>query len=191
MPRVALGMARSLGLGLKPRHMRDAYIAIGPTQGRWLYDAVVAHGATNIVEFGTSFGISALWLGAAARTTGGRVVTTEIESNKVATSRENLRAAGLDDIVTVLEGDARETLADHLGPIDLLFFDAWSDVYEPLLTMLEPRLAPGCLFVIDNANFRGTAKFVRHLQTRAGWSMRSSPDHRTAVAEYVGDSAEA
>ena len=186
MPRVALGFARSMGRGLTPHHMRDAYIAVGRDQGRWLMEQVLDQGAQNIVEFGASFGISAIWLGAGARQTGGRVTTTEIEPGKITTARHNIAEAGLSDTVTLLAGDVLETLADHPGPIDLLFFDAWSDRYDALLDLLTPRLADGARLIIDNANFAGTARFIEGLEARPGWTLQPAPSARVGVAVWRG-----
>lgn len=81
LPRVALGFARSIGRKLQPRHMCDAWMSIDRNQGRWLMELAEGLGARNVVEFGASFGISSIWLGAAMRTTRGRVTTTELQSN--------------------------------------------------------------------------------------------------------------
>jgi len=102
-------------------------------QGAWLYGQVLEQGARNVVEFGASFGISAIWMGAAVGQTGGRVVTTEIEPAKIQAATVNIAEAGLDGTVRLLGGDAVERLRDHPGPVDLLFFDGWVDRYMPLL----------------------------------------------------------
>ncbi len=116
-PRIALGMAKSLGLGLKPHHMKDAYIAVSRGQGRLLYALARMSAAKNIVEFGTSFGISATYLGAAARDNGGRVVTAEIEPNKIEAASQNLRSAGLEDVVRIAAGDVM-VVGARFGPRD-------------------------------------------------------------------------
>lgn len=163
-PRIAVGLAKSLGLGLKPHHMKDAYIAVSRGQGRLLYALARSAGATNIVEFGTSFGISALYLGAAARDNGGHVVTTEIETNKIEAATQSIRDAGLDDVVRLLPGDVMETLAGHPGPIDFLFLDGWNDLYIPLTNMLGPRLKAGATIAMDNASFPGAKAFLTTLR---------------------------
>lgn len=168
-PRIAVGLARSLGHGLKPHHMKDAYIAVSRGQGRLLYALARSAVAKNIVEFGTSFGISALYLGAAARDNGGQVVTTEIEPNKIETATRNIREAGLDDVVRLLPGDVMNTLADHPGPIDLLFLDGWNDLYLPLMNMLGPRLRPGAVLLVDNASFPGVKAFLASVHTSRGF----------------------
>jgi predicted O-methyltransferase YrrM len=131
-------------------HLRNAYIPVTPDQGRFLYQTARLVRARTIVEFGTSFGISAIYLAAAARENGGRFIGTELEPNKIAAARANLRDAGLSAVAELRDGDARETLRDLDGPIDLLFLDGWKDLYLPVLEMLRPRLAPGSVVLADN-----------------------------------------
>src|SRR5579884_2254679 len=97
----------------------------------------------TIVEFGASLGFSTIHLAAAARDLGdARVITTEIEPDKARAARDNLREAGLDDLVELREGDALSTLAD-VGEVDLLFLEGWNNLYLSVLDLLEPRLAHG------------------------------------------------
>ena len=194
LPNIARGFLRSLGRRLEPHDMADAYIAITREQGALLYTLLCATGARRMVEFGASFGISTLYLGAAARQNGGTVVTTEIEPAKCRVARHNIAEAGLDDVVTLLEGDAMETLADVPGPIDHLFLDGWNDLYLPLLQMLEPKLEVGdhagtylqlrlqhlkqrevgASIVTDNARFASAKPLMHYL--------RSNPKRYATVA---------
>ncbi len=178
LPQIIKGFAASMGRGLRPHHMKDAYIAVGPGQGRLLYNLARSMGAKNIVEFGTSFGISAIYLGAAARDNGGRLVTTEIEPNKCRVARSNITRSGLDDVVTLLEGDALETLESHSGPIDMLFLDGWNDLYVPLTNLLGPRMRSGAMLAVDNASFPGVKAFLAHLDSTESMVMtRIKTDH--------------
>lgn len=128
--------------------MKTSYLAIRPDQGRFLYGQVLATGARRIVEFGSSFGISTLYLAAAAQETGGHVTGTEYHPEKAAKARDNLSEAGLS--ADILVGDARETLSGGEGEIDLLFLDGAKDMYLPVLRLLEPRLRKGAVVIADN-----------------------------------------
>jgi len=129
----------------------ELYIPVSPEGGRLLYTLIRASRPATVVEFGTSFGISTIHLAAAVRDNGnGRVVSTELNEAKVARARANLAEAGLADLVTILEGDARETLADLPGPIGFVLLDGWKRLYLPVLRLLEPRLTPGALVVADD-----------------------------------------
>jgi len=141
--------------GLSAREQADAYaelyIPVSPEGGRLLYALIRASRPATVVEFGTSFGISTIHLAAAVRDNGtGHVVSTELHAAKVARARANLAEAGLAGLVTIVEGDARETLADLPGPVGFVLLDGWKDLYLPVLRLLEPRLAPGALVVADD-----------------------------------------
>ncbi|HJY01879.1 MAG TPA: class I SAM-dependent methyltransferase [Streptosporangiaceae bacterium] len=141
--------------GMSAREQADAfaelYIPVSPEGGRLLYTLVRASRPATVAEFGTSFGISTIHLAAAVRDNGtGHVTSTELNAAKVARARANLAEAGLADVVTILAGDARETLADLPGPVGFVLLDGWKNLYLPLLRQLEPRLAAGALVVADD-----------------------------------------
>jgi predicted O-methyltransferase YrrM len=133
--------------------MSEFYIPVTPEAGRLLYSLVRATRPSTVVEFGMSFGISAIHLASAVRDNGsGRVVTTELSDTKIAAAKQTFAETGLDDVITILEGDALETLADLEGPLDFVLLDGWKDLYLPVIELLEPRLPAGALVVADNAN---------------------------------------
>jgi predicted O-methyltransferase YrrM len=135
--------------GITP-YLKDAYIPITREQGRFMYLTARLIDARTIVEFGTSFGISALYLAAAARANGGRFIGSEREPHKIAGARANLAAAGLDAVAEVREGDAMVTFADIPAPIDLVLLDGWKDIYLPMLQLLRPKLRPRATVLADN-----------------------------------------
>lgn len=124
-------------------------LAIAPEEGELLYVLTRALRPALVVEFGASHGISTLYLAAALRGAGGRLVTTEIRPGKAEATAANLRRAGLDDLVDVRVGDARETLRDIEAPVDLVFLDGRNDLYLEVLRLIEPRLRPGGCVVAD------------------------------------------
>ncbi len=129
----------------------DVAICLEPSQGAFCYLLARSLGARRIVEFGTSFGISTIWLAAAVRANGGgRVIGTELVASKAARAREHLRQAGLDDLVEIREGDATETLRELDGPIDMLLNDGFPPAMLPVARLVVPRLRPGGLVVSDN-----------------------------------------
>ncbi|MFC4311913.1 O-methyltransferase [Steroidobacter flavus] len=128
------------------------FLNVTPEFGHFLYQCARARKATLIVEFGTSMGISTIHLAAALRDMGGgRLIGTELEPSKVARARANLEAAGLADLVELREGDARQTLQDVDGDIDLLLLDGAFTLYLPVLKQLEPRLKTGAIILAENA----------------------------------------
>lgn len=145
------------------RH-RTSYLSIGADQGRFLFMTAVATGARHIVEFGSSFGISTLYLAAAAEVTGGRVTGSEYHGPKAEKARASLREAGLDAFAEIRVGDARETFGDLASGIDLLFLDGAKDLYLEILLMLEPKLSERALVVADNvAGMDDDDPFLRHI----------------------------
>ena len=135
--------------------MKDVPLAVSRETGKLLYMLARIGGASSIVEFGTSFGISTLHLAAALRDNGGgRLITSEFEPSKVARAREHLRAGGVADLVEVREGDALQTLRVNLpDEIDLLLLDGAKSLYGDILTLVEPHLRSGAVIVADNAGF--------------------------------------
>ncbi|MEQ1864795.1 MAG: class I SAM-dependent methyltransferase [Micropepsaceae bacterium] len=150
-------------------YLRDAFIPVDPDQGAMLFLTARAIGARNIVEFGTSFGISTIYLAAAARANGGSVIGTELESKKVNAARANVAQAGLAQFVSVLEGDAMKTLATVKQPIDFLLLDGWKDIYLPMIKMLAPKMRAGAVVLADNIfTFKKALRpYVTHMQDRA------------------------
>jgi predicted O-methyltransferase YrrM len=135
--------------------LKDVPLPVSRETGKLLYLLARGGAARNIVEFGTSFGISTLHLAAALRDNGGgRLITTEFESSKVARARRNLEAGGVADLVEIRTGDALVTLRDDLPEsIDLLLLDGAKALYGDILALLEPRLRPGSIVVADNADY--------------------------------------
>lgn len=134
------------------RDRADNFLAVSPDYGRFLYAITRACKATRIVEFGTSMGISAIYLAAALRDNGGgHLVGSEMEAAKVVRARANLEAAGLADLVDIRAGDALETLKDVGGEVDLLLVDGAFSLYLPVLRLVEPWLKTGAVVLGENA----------------------------------------
>lgn len=134
---------------------KNAPLAVSRETGALLYMLARGARARNIVEFGTSFGISTLHLAAALRDNGGgQLITSEFEPSKVARASDNLVAGGLDDLVEIREGDALTTLRTDLpDTIDLVLLDGAKALYPDILDLVESRLKPGAFVVADNADY--------------------------------------
>jgi predicted O-methyltransferase YrrM len=145
--------------------LSEFYLPVSPDAGKLLYSLVRASRPATVVEFGMSLGISAIHLASAVRDNGaGRVVTTELSAAKVATAKQTFAETGLDDVITVLEGDALDTLKSLDGAVDFVLLDGWKDLYIPVLKLLETRISAGALVVADNtsmAELEGYVDYVR------------------------------
>ena len=145
--------------------LQDIYMPVSPNVGRLLYALVRGCRPETVVEFGTSFGISTIHLAAAVTDNGsGRVVTTELSDRKATAARQNLEQAGLAGVVTILEGDALETLASVTGPVGLVLLDGWKELYLPVLRLLQPRLTPGALVIADDTSYESAAGYLAHVR---------------------------
>ncbi|HEX9175674.1 O-methyltransferase [Mycobacterium sp.] len=145
--------------------LSDFYLPVTPEAGRLLYSLVRAARPGTIVEFGMSLGISAIHLAAAVRDNGhGQVVTTELSAAKVAAAKKTFADIGLDDLITVLEGDALSTLEAVDGSVDFVLLDGWKELYLPVVKLLEPRLSPGALIVADNTEMADTRSYLDHVR---------------------------
>ncbi len=144
-----------------------AYLPISAQGGNLLYTLIRASRPDTIVEFGTSFGISTIYLAAAATDNGsGHVLSTELSKTKVAAARANLAEAGLADVVTILHGDAMEMLADVPQKVDFLLLDGWKDLCLPVLRLLEDRLPPGALVIADDATMPSMSAYLDYVHDR-------------------------
>ncbi len=133
-----------------PSDFKDMYLAVDPDSGNMLYIIARLCRASTIVEFGTSFGVSSIYLASALRDNGGGLlITTEIEEQKVRKAVKNFETADLSDLIEVRVGDALDTLADLPSGIDLVFLDGWPDLYLPVLKLIEHRLRPAAMVVAD------------------------------------------
>ena len=134
-------MAENQGRGMRNVSLED---------GRLLRLLTEATGAKHVVEIGTSNGYSGIWFCLALRATGGRLTTYEIDAERAALAQENFRRAGVDPLVTLVEGDAHEEVTKLQGPIDVLFLDADKSGYIDYLEKLLPLVRPGGLVVAHN-----------------------------------------
>jgi len=120
--------------------------------GRLLRLLAESIGAKQVVELGTSTGYSGTWFCTALRKTGGKLTTFEVDAKRAATARENFKRAGVEDLVTLVEGDAHEKVTTFKGSIDLLFLDADKEGYIDYYQKLLPQVRPGGLIVAHNIN---------------------------------------
>lgn len=175
VPRLLLG--RNLAWDRIESRLDDQFIAVDPEQGVFLYLLARSMKARRIVEFGTSFGVSTLYLALAVRDNGGGVViSAERVEAKAERARAHLAEAGLESFVDLRVGDALTTLADLEGPIDLMLNDGFPAYALPVLKLVEPAMREGTIVVTDNVGaFRADyADYVRYLRDPAhGWMSTS------------------
>ena len=151
----------------------EFYLAVSREEGELLYLLARASKARKLVEFGASFGISTLYLAAAAADNDGQLITTEVQPGKCAAVRSHLEQAGLSGHASVIEGDARETLKEVEGPVDFVLLDGWKGMYMPVFELLRPKLSNGALVAADNWSHEGASNYVEHiLDPKSGFTTR-------------------
>jgi predicted O-methyltransferase YrrM len=132
----------------------DNYLLpVGPETGRLMNDLIKAARSKVIVEVGSSYGYSTLWLADAAKETGGHVYSLELHAGKIAHAKSLLRRVELHDQVTFIEGDAGESIERLREPVDFVLIDLWKDLYISCYDRLRPLLANGAIVVADNMIF--------------------------------------
>lgn len=158
------------------RRYSGNFLSVSPRFGRFLYMCARACKAERIVEFGSSMGISAIYMAAALRDMGGgRLIGTDLEPGKIARASANVAAAGLGDLVEFRLGDARETLSSGLGEIDMVMLDGAFTLYLPILRLLEPHLKRGAVIVGENA-FEEASGYIDYVRDpRNGYLSLSLP----------------
>jgi len=131
-------------------NQRRGMMNVQPEDGRILRLLAEAVGAKHVVEIGTSNGYSGIWFCLALRTTGGKLTTHDIHEGRAALARENFKRAGVDDMVTIVMGDAHDTVKKLKEPIDILHLDADKSGYIDYLNKLLPLVRPGGLILAHN-----------------------------------------
>lgn len=125
-------------------------LAVSDEDGRFLRVLTATTGAKRVLEIGGASGYSAIWIGLGLRATGGRLTTIEYDPGRAKALAENVRRAGLADIVQVVAGDAFKEVPKLQGTFDLVFLDAWKKDYKAFFEMVFPRIDKGGLFVAHN-----------------------------------------
>jgi caffeoyl-CoA O-methyltransferase len=162
-------------------------LAVSEEDGRFLRLMIASSGAKHALEIGGASGYSAIWMGMGLRETGGRLVTIEYDPVRAKELAENIRRAGLTDIVQVIAGDAFQQIPKVQGTFDFVFLDAWKKDYKRFLDMVSPRLDKHGLFLAHNVvNKRSEmGDFLDAIQTQtAFWTTIVSPSGEGMSVSY-------
>jgi len=149
-------------------NQRRGMMNVPPDDGRLLRLLTESAGAKHVVEVGTSNGYSGIWIALGLLKTGGKLTTYEIDARRASLARENFQRAGVDKIVTLVEGDAHKEVPKLTGPIDVIFLDADKEGYVDYLDKLLPQVRPGGLILAHNVRSHGGAmdKYLKAVTTR-------------------------
>ena len=125
-------------------------LAVSEEDGRFMRLLVAATRSTHALEIGTASGYSAIWIGLGLRETGGHLVTIEYDKPRAQQAVDNIKKAGLADVVQVVTGDALAEIPRLSGSFDFVFCDAWKRDYQKYFTLSLPLLSKGGLFLAHN-----------------------------------------
>jgi predicted O-methyltransferase YrrM len=139
--------------------IRDEFLLpIGPEVGAFLHALILAKRPKRILELGTSYGYSTLFMADAARTVGATVITMELADWKQAHARERITEAGLTDVVDFRLGDAVAMIEADPGPFDFILLDIWKELYLPCFEAFYPKLSDEAIIAADNMIFPEMAR---------------------------------
>jgi predicted O-methyltransferase YrrM len=158
------------------RNADTGQLAVSEEDGRFLRTLVASTNARRVLEIGAASGYSGIWMGLGLRETGGRLTTIEFDPVRAREAAANVRAAGLDDIVDVVHGDAFVEIPKLAAPFDLVFLDAWKPDYKKFFDQVFPRVAPGGLFLAHN---------VINKKSEMGDFLRAIDTHPQAITSIV------
>ena len=148
-------------------------LGIGPESGQFLNQLIKAVRPRTIVEVGTAFGYSTLWIADAAKAAGAIVYTYEIAPAKQEYAAGMLEKAGLSGYVRFIPGDAVEKLRELEARVDFVLIDLWKDLYIPAFDAVFTKLAPRAVVIADNMLFppyqvEAATRYQAHIRRVAG-----------------------
>jgi predicted O-methyltransferase YrrM len=151
--------------------LADKLVALEPDKAALCYALCRSLGARRVVEAGTSFGVSTIYLSSAVRDNvqasgggAGVVIGTEHEPAKAEAARRHFDEAGVSEWIDLREGDLRETLKQIDGPVDFMLADIWIPMALPALKLVAPRMRSGAIVLADN-----TAQFAKQYAEYLGF----------------------
>lgn len=179
--RMIKGAAKSFFRPMQPADFKGAYLAISKEQGKDLVKLIKENNIKHIVEFGTSFGISTLFLAQGAVATGGKIITTELIASKAQKALENFKKAGVNHLIELRIGDAMETLKNLDEPIDLLLLDGWKNLYLLLFQMLESNFHTNTIIYVDNADMADSRSFLNTVSQNSKYQIQYHHSGKVAI----------
>lgn len=165
----------------------EGRLAVSEEDGRFLRVTIASRDTQRALEIGGASGYSAIWMGLGLRETGGTLVSIENDPDRAREAAANIRRAGLDDIVTVIAGDAFAEIPRLAGSFDFVFLDAWKADYQRFFDLAFPRVDEGGVFLAHNViNKRDNmADFLRAITTRPdAWSTIVAPSGEGVSLTY-------
>jgi len=155
------------------QHLDEFLLSVGPATGQFLNLLARESEAKTILEVGSSYGYSTVWLAEAARATGGKVISLELRPEKQKHARASIEKAGLGGVVDFRLGDALESLGKLKESVDFVLLDLWKNLYIPCFDLFYKRLRKGAFVIADNMTYPESSrphaeKYRKHIRKQAG-----------------------
>ena len=155
------------------QHLDEFLLSVGPATGQLINLLAKEIEAKTILEVGSSYGYSTVWLAEAARDTGGKVISLEIHAGKQEHARQAIKKAGLDGFVDFRMGEAQASLSKLKGAVDFVLLDLWKKFYVACFDLFYPKLRPGALVIADNMIYPESARryaeaYRKHIRKKPG-----------------------
>lgn len=128
----------------------DFLLPVGKAGAEFIHSMILAANAQKVLEIGTSYGYSTLWLADAVTHTNGKVTTIEINVEKSNYAEHQMQKAQLNDYIDFVSSDVLQYLATDHQPYDLVFIDVWKELYVPSIKLLIDQLPVGAYIIADN-----------------------------------------
>ena len=154
---------------------------VPPSDGKFLRFLAASSGAQRGLEIGSSNGLSALWIGLGLKEAGGKLITIEIDHDKAEEAKENVRKAGMEDVIEVIEGDAFKVIPKLEGTFDFVFLDAWKEDYKKFYDIFCPKVKKGGIIVAHNA-----VLMANYMQDYLD-AVNADPELLTVIAQTSSD----
>jgi predicted O-methyltransferase YrrM len=169
---------KTLGPGNEIVWRDEFLLPVGPEVGAFLHALILAKRPKRILELGTSYGYSTLFMADAARAVGATLITIELADFKQAHAREMIAKAGLSASVDFRLGDAVALIEADPGPFDFILLDIWKDLYLPCLKAFYPKLSDEAIIAADNMIYPEMARADVRLYRAA---VKAKADLQTAL----------
>lgn len=135
---------------------RSGFPIIGPAVGHLCYQLTRLTNARSVFELGSGYGYSTAWFARAVRENGGGIVHHVVWDEPLSQrARAHLKVLGYDDVVRYHVGEAVEALRQHDGTVDIVFNDIDKQGYPAALEVIQQKLRPGGLLIVDNLLWSG------------------------------------
>lgn len=153
------------------RRFDEFLLPIGPASGQLVNILIKGAKCKTILEIGTSYGYSTIWLAEAARKTGGKVISLDVIPEKHEYARSSLVKAGLVNFVDFRLGEARDSLTAMKERVDFVLLDVWKVFYIECFDLFYPKLNPGAFIAADNMlrpefSLEDAAKYQKHVRAK-------------------------